>query len=304
MNRQRVSSVIGYRRLASTLILLLAFVPTMSLAEELIVQAEDKVDVVQLRVQLAPMQLIAPAMALNADRGDWFQSWVFGGVSSASARKQLENALAQKIALIKTQCEVTDEQIAKLELAQRGDIVRFFQQVDEVRHSLGAQRPDRGNMAEITKAIGPVQQRWNAGVIGTDSLFFSILQSILDDKQKEALRLEGKRRLEERYRFHAMSMIKMIEHSIPLTDKQRQRLLELVMEQTMKVHLDAHFEQYISLQAATKLSDETLGSFMDTTQLDTFRQLQKHWETNIPFLNQMIKQPRSRVDEEWMDVLQ
>jgi F0F1-type ATP synthase delta subunit len=100
-----------------------------------------------------------------------------------------------------------------------------------------------------------------------------------------------------------MSLIKMIEHSIPLTDKQRTKLLELVMEETTKIRGDSHLQQYVSIQAATKLSEETLASVLDAAQLATFRQLQKHWETNLPFLNQMIKQPANEAGEEWLNVL-
>jgi len=267
------------------------------------VLAEDK-EAKQPMLKIIPMPAFAPAVvALKQDRGDWFESWVFGGISATSAKKRLENNYAQRIVLLKQQCNLTDEQVSKLELGKRGDIARFFQQLDAVRLNVGEQRPDRANMAELSKAIGPIQQRWNSGLLGNDSLFVSMLRNLLSEEQKAALSQEGKRRIEERSRFHAMSMIKMIEHSIPLTEKQRQRFLELVIEQTTKVRVDAHLEQYTSLKATTQLSDEILGSFLDASQLTTFRQLQKHWETNIPFLNQMIKQPGNDSVEEWLDVI-
>ncbi len=279
--------------------LVLSLATRTSLAEEK--EAKDA----KRAINAVPMRILLPAAGVVQDRGDWFDSWVFGGMSATLAKARLENTLSQRIELLKQQCELTTEQVSKLELAKRGDIARFFQQVDAIRQGVGEQRPDRANMAELSKAISPVQQRWNSGLVTKDSLFVSILKGVLSEDQKDRLSQEGKRRIEERSRFHAMSMIKMIEHSIPLTEKQRQQLLTHVLERTTKVHVDAHFEQYTSLHAATQLSDETLGDFLDATQLATFRQLQKHWETNIPFLNQMVKQPRNvDEEEEWLNVLQ
>jgi hypothetical protein len=246
---------------------------------------------------------VGPVVALNHNRGDWFESWVFGGMSIENARKRLENAGSQRIQLVKQQCELTDAQVTKLELAKRGDIVRFLQDVQAVRKKVGDKAPDRGNMNEFGKLIAPIQAQWNTGLVTPQSLFVSVLQNILTDDQKSKLRDEEARRVEERNRVHAMSMIKMIEHSVPLNDKQRKSLLDLVVEQTKKVRVDSHLQQYISIQAATKLSDESLATVLDASQLKSFRQLQEHWKTSLPFLNQMVKQPNDQADEEWMNVL-
>lgn len=254
-------------------------------------------------LRIAPAVPVGPIVALNQNRGDWFESWVFGGMSAENARQRLENTGSQRILLLKQHCELTDEQVSKLELAKRGDIVRFFQEVEAVRKKAGVQTPDRGNMAELGKAIAPIQGQWNTGLVSPQSLFVSVLQRILSEDQKSKLREEEERRSVEKNRVHAMSMIKMIEHSVPLTDKQRNKLLDLVVEQTKEVRVDSHLQQYISIQAATQLSDENLAEFLDASQLKGFRQLQEHWKTNLPFLNQMVKQPQNQPGEEWMDVL-
>jgi len=254
-------------------------------------------------LKLLPAAPIGPVVALNKNRGDWFESWVFGGMSAENARQRLENTGLQRILLLKQHCELTDEQVSKLELAKRGDIVRFFQEVEAVRKKVGIKTPDRGKMVELGKVIAPIQGQWNTGLVSSQSLFVSVLQRILSEDQKSKLREVEERRSEEKNRVHAMSMIKMIEHSVPLTDKQRNMLLELVVEQTKETRVGSHLQQYVSIQAATKLSDENLATVLDASQLKSFRQLQEHWKTNLPFLNQMVKQPKDQADEEWMNVL-
>ncbi len=277
-----------------------------------LVLAEEKKepDKVVPMLQLAPAAPIAqraipvgPVVALNQNRGDCFVFWVFGGLSAENAIKRLDNTGSQRIQLVKQQCDLTDEQVSKLELAKRGDIVRFFQEVQSVRKNVGDKAPDRGNMNELGKLISPIQSQWNTGLITPQSLFVSVLQRTLTEDQKNILRKEEERRSEEKNRVHAMSMIKMIEHSVPLNDKQRKMLLEMVVEQTKMVRVDSHMQQYVSIQAATKLSDESLSAVLDASQLKTFRQLQEHWKTNLPFLNQMVKQPKDQANEEWMNVL-
>jgi hypothetical protein len=261
-------------------------------------------------LQLAPAVPVAqqavavgPVVALNQNRGDWFESWVFGGMSTENARKRLDNTGSQRVQLVHAQCGLTDEQLSKLELAKRGDIVRFFQEVESVRKKVGDKAPDRANMAELAKSIAPLQSQWNTGLVTPQSLFVSVLQRVLTEDQKSKLRDEEARRSEEKNRVHAMAMIKMIEHSVPLNDKQRKMLLDMVVEQTKMVRVDAHLQQYVSIQAATKLSEDSLATVLDATQLKNFRQLQEHWKTNLPFLNQMVKQPIDQANEEWMNVL-
>ncbi|MDZ4853155.1 MAG: hypothetical protein SGI77_28025 [Pirellulaceae bacterium] len=251
----------------------------------------------------APFLLqLRPAHATNQGQIDRIESWMFGGISAASARKKLEHMSDQRMLLLKEQCQLSDEQIQKFELAKRGDIARFFQNVALVRAEIGNRVPSRDNMAELGKVIAPVQRIWNTGLVGSESLFMSMLQATLTDEQKEALRLEQKRRLEVRNRYQAMAMIKLVEQSTPMNDKQRQTFLELIVSQAANVKVDAQYAQYVAIHTATKLSDETLGRFFDRTQLANFRLLQKHWEASLPFLNEMNNAPQALQNEEWLDV--
>ncbi len=291
-------SVIAFRTVCGSWIIGLSLGVLPSIAEEKEVQPAA-----QPMLRLAPAVPVGPVIALNGNRGDWFESWVFGGMSAEKARQRLENTGSQRILLLKQHCELTDEQVAKLTLANRGDIVRFFQEVDSVRSKIGEHAPDRTKMVEFGKAIAPIQSQWNTGLVSPQSLFVSVLQRILSEDQKRKLLDEEARRLEEKNRVHAMSMIKMIEHSVTLNDKQRNLLLDLVVKQTKNSRVDSHLQQYLSIQAATQLSDESLATVFDDSQLKTFRQLQEHWKTNLPFLNQMLKPPKDQADEEWINVL-
>ncbi len=254
-------------------------------------------------VRPAVIRRIAPVpRAAMATRADWFDSWVFGGITSADAKTRLQQLGDQRIALLKQLCELDDHQVAKLELAKRGDMARFFQRVESVRREAGDRQPDRNNMQELMKLIGPLQVEWNAKLAGSNSLFVAVAKNVLTEEQITRLRTEETRRTTEQNRYHAMSMIKMLEQSIPLNDRQRKRLMELVLETAKGIRVHENMQAYVSIYAASQLDDSELQGLLDKEQLAAFDQLRKHWRTNMPFLDQMIRQ-RADQNEEWLSVL-
>ncbi len=254
--------------------------------------------VAQNAINMVPLRAALP----NAQR-DWIESWVFSGQTAANAKIQLENAAAQRIALIKSKCELDEIQLEKIELAANGDIARFFREVDLLREDFKDKQPDRDNMNEVAKKVAPVQQIWNKGMTTSQSLFVGVLKSTLTPEQRSRVSEERDSQLSERRRFHLMNFVKNVEKTIPFSAKQREDLMSHVGGFMNSNVIDSNFESYMAYVAATKIEPEILSEFLDGPQVDAFKKLQDHWRKNLPMFEQVQRARRTQNVEDWLDAI-
>jgi hypothetical protein len=234
---------------------------------------------------------------------DWVESWIFSGQTGENARLQLENTAQQRIALVREKCGLDEAQTAKLQLASHGDICRFFREIDVVRKRLGVRTADHRLMNAAAAEIIPLQQKWNSGLFGAQSLVAGALKTTLTAEQKQRLLGEKQRQRDESHRFLAMAAIQTVERSIPLTQKQREALLHLVLQHMPTEAVLPNFESYLAFIALIRIEDEALKSFLDPPQLATFGQLQVHWNNNLPRVDQIKRVGGGSTEENWWDVI-
>jgi hypothetical protein len=112
-----------------------------------------------------------------------FDSWLFGDIQDGRARRQwLEYRLRVKTTQVASKHELSPEQIKKLQLAGRGDIKRFFDQVEEMRlrfEELRANIP--AGQRFLSNELCPLRTQFQTGSYGNDSLFNKTLQKIRND---------------------------------------------------------------------------------------------------------------------------
>ena len=124
-----------------------------------------------------------------------FDRWVFqgnarvvvvrghGGVAengvAATARVQLDSQLKVRLDELVRDCHLNEAQQRKLALAGRGDIKRFFDQVEEVRKKFLAVRNDQNRLNQVWQEISPLQQQFSTGLFGEQSLFAKVLRTTL-----------------------------------------------------------------------------------------------------------------------------
>ncbi len=256
------------------------------------------------QIQMVP---IRPAIRVGPgaapEKRDWIESWIFNGQTAKNAELQLEAAAMLRIELLKKKADLSPEQIEQAELAAKGDIVRFFRKVDALKDRFKDQRPDRNNMAEIAKEISPVQLQWNMGLDVTQSIFIGVLNASLSREQKASLLVERQTHVDERLKFHALNFVKTVERTVPLTNTQRERLIEMTSQSMSRDTFHPSFEIYLPFQAATKFERSELSSFLDQPQLAAFEKLQEHWGKNTPKIEDLHKFPRSRNQQDWLDAI-
>ena len=111
-----------------------------------------------------------------------FDRWLFGDEQSAADRhRHLDGILRSKVNAATKTHKLTGSQRAKLRLAGRGDIKRFFDQVEDRRPDFEKDRHNfRAGFAALQR-LNPLAQVYSEGPFGDGSLFAKTLAKISND---------------------------------------------------------------------------------------------------------------------------
>jgi hypothetical protein len=198
---------------------------------------------------------------------DQFDAWIFQNVrNSTVARTQLIKSLRLHADDVDRGCALSEDQRKKLHLAGRGDINRFFEQVEIERQKFLLVRKDPKKFNEIWQDIQPLQLNFQAGLHGENSLFQKTLRNMLATEQLESFSRHEAERRDFHYRAKVELVVSMLESAIPLRDEQRQKLIVLVVTQTKPPQ---HFTQQdfnVVLWNLSKLPESKLKPLFDETQ--------------------------------------
>lgn len=220
-----------------------------------------------------------------------FDSWLTSGsnVRNQSPSEHLQANFEMRLRDIDQLCKLSDEQRDRLQLAGAGDIARFERQVAAVRQELVGKTFDQGKIGEIySNKIAPLNQAWQRGVFGDDSLFNKILATTLEAEQAETFDAAIE---ERRNRQHAVVLrvfVAKLERSVPMTAEQRTALLEL---------LDKHSEpplrspqqqyaQYLALYQFSLVPEQALNEIFDEKQRTALKQVRQQGQQYKRWLQQ------------------
>jgi hypothetical protein len=119
-------------------------------------------------------------------RRENFDRWVFGNMQDDRSRRAwLEHQLRLRCEQASKTLDLSRPQIEKLRLAGRGDIKRFFDQVEEIRPEFDALRLDWvAGRRFLTDDLKPLWSQFQLGPFGDDSMFTKTLRKIGDDSSK------------------------------------------------------------------------------------------------------------------------
>jgi hypothetical protein len=112
-----------------------------------------------------------------------FDSWVFGDRDSEKEpRAYLEQLLSVRIDGAARAHKLTHRQQAKLRLAGRGDIKRFFDRVEDARNDFEFNRVGFKNGLAALRRLKPLSKDYDLGPFDDGSLFAKTLYKINNDK--------------------------------------------------------------------------------------------------------------------------
>jgi hypothetical protein len=113
---------------------------------------------------------------------DNFDLWLFDDATESARGRHLEQLLQARVDAAMRGRKLTRAQRAKLQLAGRGDIKRFFDQVEDRRREFETERRVYKNGLAALRRLEPYRQVFQDGPFGDGSLFAKTLQRI-DDEQ-------------------------------------------------------------------------------------------------------------------------
>lgn len=197
-----------------------------------------------------------------------FDQWLFNNNRNADgARTQFNTQLKLQIEGIATICGITPVQKQKLLLAGRGDIVRFFEKVEESRKKFQTLKNDQNKINEIFNDIRPLQMRIAMGLFGQGSLFDKTLRTTLNADQARDWGVAERSRRQFQYRAKIELIISMLDDVAVFDDRQRKELLTFILENTKPPRQTGQYDYYVVMYQLTKVPEEKFKELLRPPQL-------------------------------------
>ncbi|MBC7816448.1 MAG: hypothetical protein IAG10_06105, partial [Planctomycetaceae bacterium] len=221
----------------------------------------------------------APAKAVDLVAESNFDQWVFQervqlegnrivhrSGTAVAARAKIDSQLKSKLDELVQVCQLDEAQQRKLALAARGDIKRFFDQVEEVRKKFLAVKNDQNRLNQIWQEISPLQQQYSKGLFGEESLFAKTLRKTLTDEQQAKYQADLDKKRRDRYRMVTLASLIEIERTVPLQPQQREKLQQLLLEGTQPPLLFGQYDNQVVMLGLSKLPAAKLKEVLDKDQ--------------------------------------
>lgn len=213
--------------------------------------------------------------------------------SAAEVRKYIDATLGLRIDEIHRECQLTDAQRMKLELAAANDMQRYFDDADAV---LKKYKKGVGGQEEWNKFWGdvqPVQQKLSQGLFGRSSFFEKSILRVLNPTQREQYEKLSLDRRTFHYRSSIEATFFMIEGTLPLRKSQQEELTKLLLEQAAPPDLEGHNARFLVLNRMSRLPTDKVKPLLSEYQWKLFTRVSTQFDGQIRFFVQ-----QGMIDEE------
>jgi hypothetical protein len=112
-----------------------------------------------------------------------FDRWLYGEPSEGRPQRHLNDILLTKVRTAAREHDLTDAQRAKLHLAGKGDIKRFFDRVEDRRRGFEKDRQRFQTGLAALQGLDDLSRIYEGGPFDGGSLFAKTLQKIMDDRR-------------------------------------------------------------------------------------------------------------------------
>jgi hypothetical protein len=202
-----------------------------------------------------------------------FDIWVFGNTRSGpAARTRLETQLKLQVDEVDRVARLSAAQRKTLELAGRGDIKRFFDRVEQKRKEFQLVRNDQQKFSDFYQELRTLQLVFNGGLIGDGSFFAKALKKTLAGEQSAAYGAVVRERESIRQQFRVGQVLATLDNAVGLKADQRQRLLELMTNETRPPKKSGQYDQYVVLLQLARLPEDRLKPIFNDAQWRLFSQ--------------------------------
>lgn len=220
-------------------------------------------------------------------------SWVFGNISSeAQALKSLRDHADLKLDAVKQAVELTPEQSARLQLAVEGDVQRFLADYSLLRNGIKLGPMPQDQWQNLWRKVQPLRQRFDAGILGRDSLLAKTIKSVLTPEQWAAYRSQEQERQRRNYLSLVKATIASIEGKCPLTVEQRDKLTNLIMEKSTSYEFTGqrYYQMYFVLAQMSQIPEEDLKPIFQEKEWVMISRARQQGVQMIGILNQQVQE--------------
>jgi hypothetical protein len=221
-----------------------------------------------------------------------FNQWLTN--NNESAAQQIDSLVTMQIAALDRVCELTPEQREKLRLAGRGDAARFESQIAALRAELVNKSYKNDEINEVFQKIQPFQQKFQNGLLGEDSIFKKIVSQTLNEAQRSEYDEEQRKRRAADYAARVDMYVAMVDRAAPMSDQQRQALIELFQKHTRPPKQFGQQPIYYVMYQASKIPQDELKQLFDEAQLKI---IEKAFRQGAQYKN-MLERQGFLLDEE------
>ena len=200
-----------------------------------------------------------------------FDSWITGRHESPIT--QLSRMLEMRIDAVDRITKLSSAQREKLALAGWGDAIRFEDAYDEMRAQLVDKKYDRRKVGEIHQKVQQLSKRYKQGLLGKESLFEKVMRTTLDGEQLAAYDGDRARRRAYRYKAQMRLHVAVIEKNVPMTEMQRQALLDWLLAETKPPRTSGLQDRLYVMYQMSKMPQENLEEIFDESQLRVLKKM-------------------------------
>lgn len=193
-----------------------------------------------------------------------FDQWVFQGVSNAEqGRLRLQTQANLRLSEINRVCQLSAGQKQKLQLAVRGDMQRFNEEVEEVRRKFDLVKHDQNALGNIWQDIQPLQRKLAAGLMTSDSLLMKTVHGTLNPEQLAAYdAVQDQRR---KFSFRAAICLSMVtlENAVSLSSHERDALAKLLLAEAKPPETSGQYDYYLVMYRLAHLPESKVKPLVD-----------------------------------------
>jgi hypothetical protein len=199
-----------------------------------------------------------------------FNQWLYQGNGQTADE---ESEITLMVEAIDRSCHLNDEQKNKLRLAGHGDYARFNQKVDDLRNECVGKSYDQNAMNELYQKFEPLTTQYQAGLLGSTSLFAKVAHRALTSEQREEYDAAEAERRKTRHAAKVRLFVAILEQSCPLKASQRDALVDLLLKETRPALRSSEYDWYVVIVQAARIPDDKLKSNLDQAQLIYFKKI-------------------------------
>ncbi len=224
---------------------------------------------------IMPSQLSAQ---FGAPRQDVLAAYLFNGSDEATFKRRMEQSTEMRVKRMAEVAQLDASQLQKLQLAARGDLSRFYRELERVKVKVKDVDMRNGNdMQKAWQEIAPLHTRLANGLIAEDSLLERVMSSLLSSEQEQKYRDYLRERQVARYRSILLVTIADLEKVLPMTAKQRSDLIKLLEGKKFPGKCQPGLEAYVGQAMLARLNEDEAKKILDAEQCKTLARLNEQY---------------------------